>query len=270
MLYLDYSREDGEWVPNEHGGRENLEAIELLREFNVAVHEKFPGVITAAEESTAFPGVSRPVYEGGLGFTYKWNMGWMNDSLEYMHNEPIIAAIIKTPCRSVWCMPSPKTLFCRSRMTKWFTVRVRCCHKCRATCGRNLPTCDFCIPTCGLTPGKKLLFMGGELGQWTEWNHDDGPQWELLDFDTHRGIQQCVADLNKVVIENPALHQLDFTSDGFEWVDHTNGQDSTLVYLRKGMDRCFTDPGLLQLHACRPRRLPRGGSPGRSLERDLQ
>ena len=236
MLYLDYSREDGEWVPNEHGGRENLEAIELLREFNVAVHEKFPGVITAAEESTAFPGVSRPVYEGGLGFTYKWNMGWMNDSLEYMHNEPIHRSHHQDALSFSLVYAFTENFVLPLSHDEVVHGKGSLLSQMPGDLWQKFANLRLLYSYMWTHPGKKLLFMGGELGQWTEWNHDDGPQWELLDFDTHRGIQQCVADLNKVVIENPALHQLDFTSDGFEWVDHTNGQDSTLVYLRKGMD----------------------------------
>ena len=236
MLYLDYSREDGQWVPNEYGGRENLEAIEFLREFNVAVHENHAGAITVAEESTAWPGVSRPVYDGGLGFTCKWNMGWMNDTLRYMHRDPIhrchhqndLTFSLIYAFTENFCLPLSHDEVVHGKGSLLSQMPGDLWQK-----FANLRLLYAYMWT---HPGKKLLFMGGELAQWSEWNHDDGPDWLLLDFETHRGIQDLVADLNRVVIENPALHQLDFEGEGFEWVDNMNWQDSTLIYLRKGLE----------------------------------
>jgi 1,4-alpha-glucan branching enzyme len=233
MLYLDYSREAGEWVPNQYGGRENLQAMDFLREFNTVVHEKFPGAVTVAEESTAWPGVSKPIYDGGLGFTFKWNMGWMNDTLRYMRHEPIhrqhhhdeltfslIYAFTENftlPLSHDEVVHGKGSLLSQMPGDMW----------------QKFANLRLLYSYMWTHPGKKLLFMGGELAMWDEWNHDRGPHWELLDFDTHRGVQQLVADLNKIVIEQPALHATDFNPDGFEWIDCMNRQDSILVYLRK-------------------------------------
>ena len=236
MLYLDYSREDGEWVPNQYGGRENLEAMDFLREFNVAVHEKFPGVVTAAEESTAFPGVSRPVYDGGLGFTYKWNMGWMNDTLEYIHKEPIHRAHHQDELTFSLIYAFTENFMLPLSHDEVVHGKGSLLSQMPGDMWQKFANLRLLYSYMWTHPGKNLLFMGGEMGQWNEWNDDDGPQWELLDFDTHRGIQQLVADLNKIVVENPSLHQLDFSHEGFEWIDSMNWEDSALVYMRKGLD----------------------------------
>lgn len=236
MLYLDYSREDSDWIPNQYGGRENLEAIDFLREFNVAVHEKFPGVVTAAEESTAWPGVSRPTYDGGLGFTYKWNMGWMNDTLDYFHHEPIHRAHHHNELTFSLIYAFTENFMLPLSHDEVVHGKGALLSQMPGDMWQKFANLRLLYSYMWTHPGKKLLFMGGELGQWNEWNHDDGPQWELLDFDTHRGVQQMVADLNGLVIENPALHQIDFTGDGFEWVDCMNNEDSVLAYLRKGKE----------------------------------
>ncbi|QDT11357.1 1,4-alpha-glucan branching protein GlgB [Planctomycetes bacterium K23_9] len=236
MLYLDYSREDGEWIPNQYGGRENLEAIDFLREFNVAVHEQHPGVITAAEESTAWPGVSRPTYDGGLGFTYKWNMGWMNDTLSYMQNEPIHRKHHQNELTFSLIYAFTENFMLPLSHDEVVHGKGSLISQMPGDMWQKFANLRLLYSYMWTHPGKNLLFMGGELAQWNEWNHDDGVDWVLLDFDTHRGVQQLVADLNKLVNENPSLHQLDFDGNGFEWVDCMNGDDSTLVYLRKGMD----------------------------------
>ena len=236
MLYLDYSREDGEWIPNQYGGRENLEAIDFLREFNVAVHEQYPGVVTAAEESTAWPGVSRPTYDGGLGFTYKWNMGWMNDTLSYMQNEPIHRKYHQNELTFSLIYAFTENFMLPLSHDEVVHGKGSLISQMPGDMWQKFANLRLLYSYMWTHPGKNLLFMGGELAQWNEWNHDDGVDWILLDFDTHRGVQQLVSDLNKTVNENPALHQLDFDGDGFEWVDCMNADDSTLVYLRKGMD----------------------------------
>ena len=236
MLYLDYSREHDQWVPNEHGGRENLDAIEFLREFNVAVHEKFPGAVTAAEESTAWPGVSRPVYDGGLGFTYKWNMGWMNDTLGYMQREPIHRRFHQNDLTFSLIYAFTENFMLPLSHDEVVHGKGALLSQMPGDMWQKFANLRLLYSYMWTHPGKKLLFMGGEFGQWNEWNHVDGADWILLDFDTHRGVQQLVSDLNKLVIENPALHQLDFNGDGFEWVDCMNADSSTLVYLRKGFD----------------------------------
>ncbi len=236
MLYLDYSREHGEWVPNQHGGRENLEAIEFLREFNVAVHEKFPGAVTAAEESTAWPGVSRPTYDGGLGFTYKWNMGWMNDTLGYMQREPVHRRFHQNDLTFSLIYAFTENFMLPLSHDEVVHGKGALLSQMPGDMWQKFANLRLLYSYMWTHPGKKLLFMGGELGQWNEWNHEDGTDWLLLDFDTHTGVQRLVSDLNKIVIENPALHQLDFGKEGFEWVDCMNDTDSTLVYLRKGLD----------------------------------
>jgi 1,4-alpha-glucan branching enzyme len=236
MLYLDYSRESGEWIPNQYGGRENLEAIAFLRDFNVAVHQEFPGVVTAAEESTAWPGVSRPVYDGGLGFTYKWNMGWMNDTLDYMQKEPIFRSHHQNELTFSLIYAFTENFMLPLSHDEVVHGKGSLISQMPGDMWQKFANLRLLYSYMWTHPGKKLLFMGGELAQWNEWNHDDGPQWELLDFDTHRGVQQLVADLNKLVVQTPALHQLDFDGNGFEWVDCMNWTDSTLVYLRKGLE----------------------------------
>jgi 1,4-alpha-glucan branching enzyme len=236
MLYLDYSREDSDWIPNRYGGRENLEAIDFLRDFNIAVHQEYPGVVTAAEESTAWPGVSRPTDDGGLGFTYKWNMGWMNDTLRYMQYEPIHRSHHQNELTFSLIYAFTENFMLPLSHDEVVHGKGSLLSQMPGDMWQKFANLRLMYSYMWTHPGKKLLFMGGELGQWNEWNHEDGPQWELLDFDTHRGIQQLVADLNHLVVDNPALHQLDFSHEGFEWVDCMNSCDSTLAYLRKGTD----------------------------------
>jgi 1,4-alpha-glucan branching enzyme len=233
MLYLDYSRKDGQWIPNRYGGRENLEAIDFLREFNREVHLRFPGTLTIAEESTAWPGVSRPTDFGGLGFSVKWNMGWMNDTLRYFRHEPI---------HRQWHQDE-LTFSLIYAFTENFALPLshdEVVHG-KGALLAQMPG-DLWQKFANLRalygymwthPGKKLLFMGGELGQWTEWNHDDDLPWELLEHDTHRGVQQVVADLNALVRREPALYRYDFGPEGFEWIDCMNRHDSVLIYVRK-------------------------------------
>ncbi|MEM6473317.1 MAG: 1,4-alpha-glucan branching protein GlgB [Planctomycetota bacterium] len=235
MLYLDYSREDGDWVPNQYGGRENLEAIDFLREFNVAVHEYHPGAVTIAEESTAWPGVSRPVYDGGLGFTYKWNMGWMNDTLTYMQREPVHRGHHQNDLTFSMIYAFTENFMLPLSHDEVVHGKGALLSQMPGDMWQKFANLRLLYSYMWMHPGKKLLFMGGELGQWNEWNHDDGPDWLLLDFETHRGIQELVSDLNRIVLENPSLHQLDFSGEGFEWVDCMNWQESTLSFVRKGL-----------------------------------
>ena len=236
MLYLDYSREHDQWIPNQYGGRENLEAIEFLREFNEAVHEKYPGVVTAAEESTAWPRVSRPTSDGGLGFTCKWNMGWMNDTLDYFQKEPVHRNHHQNELTFSLIYAFTENFILPLSHDEVVHGKGAMLSQMPGDMWQKFANLRLLYSYMWTHPGKKLLFMGGEFGQWNEWNHDDGPQWELLDFENHRGIQQMVADLNRIVVENPALHQLDFSEQGFEWVDCLNARDCILVYLRKGRD----------------------------------
>ena len=236
MLYLDYSREEGEWIPNEFGGRENLGAVSLLKEFNEKVHLEYPGVLTIAEESTAWGGVSRPTYLGGLGFSLKWNMGWMNDTLRYMRHEPIhrkfhhdeLTFSLIYAFTENFCLPLSHDEVVHGKGSLLDQMPGDLWQK-----FANLRLLYTYMWT---HPGKNLLFMGSDFGQWNEWNHDDGLQWDLLQWDSHKGLQACVADLNRIYRSEPALHEVDFDPEGFEWIDCNDYENSTICYLRRARD----------------------------------
>ena len=236
MLYRDYSREDGDWLPNCFGGRENLEAIAFLKEFNEQVHLQFPGSLTIAEESTAWPGVSRPTYLGGLGFSLKWNMGWMNDTRSYMHHEPIhrkyhhdqLTFSLIYAFHENFVLPFSHDEVVHGKGSMLDQMPGDIWQK-----FANLRTLYGYMWT---HPGKKLNFMGGEFGQWNEWNYDESLQWHLLEYETHQGLQKCVADLNHLYCNEKSLYELDFDGSGFEWIDCNNGDESVLSYMRKAKD----------------------------------
>ncbi|MGR3519696.1 MAG: 1,4-alpha-glucan branching protein GlgB, partial [Roseovarius sp.] len=234
MLYLDYSRNAGEWVPNRHGGRENLEAIDFLRGTNAQVAARHAGAVTIAEESTAFPGVSRPVDQGGLGFNFKWNMGWMHDTLEYMQTDPLYRQYhhdkmtfgIHYAYSEDFVLPLSHDEVVHGKgslLGKMPGDRWQKFANLRAYFGFMWTH-----------PGKKLLFMGGEFAQEREWNHDRSLDWHLLDDDAHSGIQKLVRDLNRVYRDTPALHRHDCDPQGFEWIDGGDVQGNVFVYLRRG------------------------------------
>jgi 1,4-alpha-glucan branching enzyme len=233
MLYLDYAREDGEWIPNEHGGHENLAAVTFLRSLNEAVYREHPDVQTIAEESTAWPMVSRPTYLGGLGFGLKWNMGWMHDTLKYMSNDPI---------HRRW-HHGQLTFSLWYAFTENFTLPLshdEVVHGKGSLLGR-MPGDDWqrfanlraLFGYMWTHPGKKLVFMGGEFGQRTEWAHDHGLPWSSLDDPLHEGARRWMRDLNHYYVKQPALHQLDFSPEGFEWIDALNSDASVVAYLRR-------------------------------------
>jgi 1,4-alpha-glucan branching enzyme len=236
MLYLDYSRKDGEWEPNCFGGRENLEAIDFLKTFNVQVHGHFPGTLTIAEESTAWAGVSRPTYVGGLGFSLKWNMGWMNDTLRYMRHDPVhrkyhhdeLTFSLIYAFHENFVLPLSHDEVVHGKGALLDQMPGDAWQKFANL--RLLYTYMWCHP------GKKLLFMGGEFGQWREWNFDASLEWHLCGFDSHRGLQRAVADLNRLVTREKPLHELDFDGRGFEWIDCHNWQDSVLAFVRRAAD----------------------------------
>ena len=234
MLYLDYSRKDGEWVPNCHGGRENLEAIEFIKTFNVQVHAHHPGVLTIAEESTAWAGVSRPTYVGGLGFSLKWNMGWMNDTLRYMRHDPVhrkyhhdeltFSLIYAFHENFVLPLSHDEVVHGKGALLDQMPGDV----------WQKFANLRLLYAYMWCHPGKKLLFMGSEFGQWQEWNFDESLHWHLLAGESHRGLSRALADLNDLVRREPALHELDFDGRGFEWIDCHNWQDSVLAFVRRG------------------------------------
>jgi len=234
MIYLDYSRKEGEWIPNEYGGRENLAAISFLKKFNEQIHVQYPGVLTIAEESTAWQGVSRPTYLGGLGFSLKWNMGWMNDTLRFMRHEPIHRQYHHDELTFSLIYAFHENFTLPLSHDEVVHGKGSLLDQMPGDLWQKFANLRLLYSYMWTHPGKKLLYMGCDFGQWTEWNHNTSLQWHLLKWESHRGLQSCVSDLNKLVCEQPALHQLDFDYHGFEWVDCHNYQDSVLAYLRKG------------------------------------
>ncbi len=236
MLYLDYSRKAGEWIPNSYGGRENLDAIHLLREFNEQAHSQFPGVLTLAEESTAWPGVSRPTSHGGLGFSIKWNMGWMNDTLRYMRHDPIHRQYHHDELTFSLIYAFTENFALPLSHDEVVHGKGALIAQMSGDLWQKFANLRLLYSYMWTHPGKKLLFMGCELAQWHEWNYDEQLQWDLLHWDTHRGIQKLVSDLNGLIQREKALHEIDFQADGFEWIDCMNRADSTISYIRKGSD----------------------------------
>jgi 1,4-alpha-glucan branching enzyme len=249
MLYLDYGRKQGEWVPNRYGGRENIEAIEFLRFLNESVYRDFPDVQTIAEESTAWPQVSRPVYLGGLGFGMKWNMGWMHDTLGYFKRDPVYRKHHHDSLTfSLWYAFHENFVLPLSH--------DEVVHGKGSLIGR-MPGDDWqqfanlrlLFGYMWTHPGKKLLFMGGEFGQRREWTHEDSLEWHVLQYPLHEGVRRWVADLNAAYRREGALHQKDFTNDGFRWVQRGDWEQSALSYLRYGDEGA---PPVLVVHNFTP------------------
>jgi len=236
MLYLDYSRKDGEWVPNEHGGRENHAAIETLKEFNIQTHAEFPGVMTIAEESTAWPGVSRPTYDGGLGFSLKWNMGWMNDTLRYMRRDPIYRKHHQDELTFSLIYAFTENFTLPFSHDEVVHGKGSLLEQMPGDWWQKFANLRLLYSYMWTHPGKQLTFMGCELADWKEWDCDRELNWGLLEWPTHAGVQRLVADLNHLMQREPALYELDFSGEGFEWVDCQNGNDTVLCYLRKAKD----------------------------------
>jgi 1,4-alpha-glucan branching enzyme len=233
MLYLDYSRAPGQWLPNEFGGREHLEAVEFFKRFNTLVHQQFPGVLTFAEEASAWPKVTGPVEDGGLGFDLKWNMGWMHDTLKYFREDPLYR------CHHHNQLTFSLTYAFSENFTLPFS-HDEVVHGKGAMLSK-MPG-DYWQKFANLRalygymyghPGKKLLFMSCEIGQWNEWNFEKGVEWELLGYDSHRQLREYVATLNRLCVSEPALHELDFGWEGFEWIDCDDAQRSLLSFIRR-------------------------------------
>jgi 1,4-alpha-glucan branching enzyme len=237
MLYLDYARNEGEWIPNMYGGKENLEAISFLKKFNEAVYSSYPDVQTIAEESTAWEMVSRPTYVGGLGFGMKWNMGWMHDTLEYFSQNPVHRKYHHNEITfSIWYA------FYENFILPLSHDEVT--HSKGSLIGK-MPG-DEWQSNANLRlmfgymfghPGKKLLFMGGEFAQWREWVHEESMEWHALEHPCHQGMQKWVKDLNHFYRNEPALYELDFSNDGFEWIDFYDWEQSVISFTRKGKNR---------------------------------
>ena len=234
MLYLDYGRREGEWMPNRYGGRENIDAIEFLRSVNEHVYAAFPDVMMIAEESTAWPQVSRPVYVGGLGFGFKWNMGWMHDMLSYMSQDPVFRSYHHNKITFSLLYAFTENFVLPYSHDEVVYGKGSMLRKMPGDDWQKFANLRLLYGFMFGHPGKKLLFMGSEFGQWSEWNHETSLDWHLLDTPLHRALQRWVRDLNTFYRGQRALHELDFDSGGFAWVDCTDFQRSVISFLRRG------------------------------------
>ena len=234
MLYLDYSREAGEWIPNEYRGREYMGAIELLRQFNRAVYEQHPDVQTVAEESTAWPMVSRPTYIGGLGFGMKWDMGWIHDMLEYMAKEPIHRKYHQNSLTFRMLYAFTENFVLALSHDEVVYLKRSLLDKMPGDGWQKFANLRLLFGYMYGQAGKKLLFMGGEFGQGREWDHRQSLDWHLLEYPQHQGVQAWVRDLNRTYANEPALHELDFEPGGFEWIDCNDAMQSTISFMRRG------------------------------------
>jgi 1,4-alpha-glucan branching enzyme len=232
MLYLDYSRAQGEWIPNVHGGNENLEAISFLRRFNEEAHRSYPGSVTIAEESTAWPMVSRPTFVGGLGFDMKWDMGWMHDTLAYFSKDPVHRSYHhnKLTFRMIYAFQENYVL--PLSHDEVVHGKGSLLGKMPGDEWQKFANLRLLFGYMYAQPGKKLIFMGGEFGQWSEWAHDRSLDWHLLDSAAHRGLQRWLTDLNRLYRTEPAMHASDFSPDGFRWIDCNDSLHSTISLIR--------------------------------------
>jgi 1,4-alpha-glucan branching enzyme len=234
MLYLDYGRREGEWIPNRYGGKENIEAIEFLRTLNEEVYSSFPDVMMVAEESTAWPQVSRPIYLGGLGFGLKWNMGWMHDMLSYMSEDPIYRSYHHNQITFSLIYAFSENFVLPFSHDEVVYGKGSMLRKMPGDDWQKFANLRLLYGYMFGHPGKKLLFMGCEFGQWSEWNHDASLDWHLLGTPFHSALQRWVRDLNTLYRGQPALHELDFDAEGFAWIDCSDVQRSVISFLRRG------------------------------------
>jgi 1,4-alpha-glucan branching enzyme len=237
MLYLDYSREDGEWVPNAHGGRENLEAVQFLKDMNSTVHGEFPGVLTIAEESTAWPGVSEPVYNGGLGFSMKWDMGWMNDTLTYLNRDPIHRSHHQNELSFRMVYAWDEKFVLPLSHDEVVHGKGSLISQMPGDTWQQLANLRLLFAYQFTMPGKKLLFMGNEFGQRDEWNAMGELDWQLCSNEHHDGIKRFVGDLNRLYCSTPALHENEHSADGFEWLQCDDARNSVFAFARFNDDR---------------------------------
>jgi len=260
MLYLDYSRKAGEWVPNAYGGRENLDAIYFMKRFNEVCYERYPGILTIAEESTAWPGVSRPTYLGGLGFGFKWNMGWMHDFLQYMSREPIHRRYHQGEATFSLIYAFHEQFILVLSHDEVVHGKGSLINKMPGDPWQKFANLRMFYAWMYAHPGKKLLFMGGEFGQWAEWNHGQSLDWHLLQYPLHDGLRKLVQHLNYLYQSEPAFWQNDDTYLGFEWIDFHDADNSVLSFIRKG------ETGAIFLFVVNatpvPRHFYRVGAPG--------
>ncbi|MFV0445298.1 MAG: 1,4-alpha-glucan branching protein GlgB [Planctomycetaceae bacterium] len=236
MLYLDYSRQPGHWIPNQHGGRENLEAIRFLQDFNGMVHGEFPGVMTLAEESTSWGGVSRPVYTGGIGFSMKWDMGWMNDSLRYLRRDPSHRKYHQHELSFRMIYAFTENFVLPLSHDEVVHGKGSLINQMPGDDWQKFANLRLLFGYQFTSPGKPLLFMGCEIGQRSEWNHDDQLQWDLLKYPPHDGLRRYVGDLNRLKRTQPALYELDFEGAGYQWIHADDADHSVYSWRRHGRD----------------------------------
>jgi 1,4-alpha-glucan branching enzyme len=232
MLYLDYSRGPGEWQPNEYGGNENLAALDFLRSLNRLVHTEFPGVLVIAEESSAWPGITRAEHLGGVGFDLKWDMGWMNDTLRYLGRDPVHRRFHHHELTFRMLYAHQERFMLALSHDEVVHEKGSLAARMPGSEAERLAQLRLLLGYMWAQPGKKLLFMGGELGQWSEWSHDGQLDWDLLRRPAHRGVQRWLRELNRLLDEKPALHELDFEPSGFVWVDADDNERSLFSFLR--------------------------------------
>ena len=237
MLYLDYSRKHGEWIPNRYGGRENLEAVQFVKDLNTVMHGEFPGVMTLAEESTAWGGVSRPVYTGGLGFTMKWDMGWMNDTLRYIARDPVHRKFHQNELSFRMVYAFTENFILPLSHDEVVHGKHSLLSQMPGDHWQKFANLRLMYGYQYTMPGKKLLFMGGEFGQWHEWNHDQELDWALFGVPLHDGLRRYVRDLNDVYRSHGALHELDMQAEGFSWIQCDDWQNSVYAYVRYAKNR---------------------------------
>ncbi len=233
MLYLDYDRKEGEWLPNAYGGNENIEAINFIRTLNAEVHAQYPGVVLMAEESTSWPMVSRPVWMGGLGFSMKWNMGWMNDTLHYFSEDPINRSYHHNQLTFSQMYAYHENFILPLSHDEVVHLKGALASKMPGDAWQQLANLRLLLCYQMASPGKKLLFMGGEFGQWQEWDEGKTLDWSLCEYENHRGVQLLARDLNSLYRQQAALHQYDFEAQGFEWIDCHDYQQSVLSFIRQ-------------------------------------
>jgi 1,4-alpha-glucan branching enzyme len=234
MLYLDYSRKPGEWIPNKFGGRENLSAIDFFKRLNEVAYQRFPGILTIAEESTSWPSVSRPTYLGGLGFSLKWNMGWMNDTLNYFSKDPVFRRYEHNKLTFSLLYAFTENFVLPFSHDEVVHGKNSLLHKMPGDMWQQFANLRLLFAYQFAHPGKKLLFMGQEIAQRREWSETRNIDWHLLQYESHRGVQTLVRDLNKLLASQPALHQVDFEWQGFEWLDANDSDNSVFSFVRRG------------------------------------
>ncbi len=237
MLYLDYSREEGQWIPNKYGGRENLEAIDFLKRFNEVVHRDFEGVITLAEESTSWPLVSKPTYIGGLGFDYKWNMGWMNDTMEYFETDPLFRRYHHNQLTFSFIYAFTENFVLPFSHDEVVHMKKSMLSKMPGDTWQKFANLRSLYAYMYGHPGKKLLFMGSEFGQWSEWTEAKELNWSLTEMDNHKGLLKLTTDLNALYKQEAALFEVDFDWAGFEWIDFSDVDNSILAFIRYSKDK---------------------------------